>query len=124
MYYERLSLEITAAKSHWQVVNPPTVSGRSGVTHRFDFLALSGHEKLAFDICQTLTETEVIKTFIKKLDTGVSAYIICLSETMPGRAARLAEEYGLKILRSDDLESAFVPKGLEQRSRGQRLAAA
>ncbi len=87
-------------------------------------MAMNGQERLAFDICERLSETDVIKTFIKKLDTGVSAYIICLSEKMAEGAGKLATEYGLKILHSNSLESAFRTRELEPRSRSHRLAAA
>ena len=124
MYYERLSLEVIAAKSHWQVVSPPTLTGRSGVTHRFDFVAMDGKDKLVFDICERLSETDVIKTFIKKLDTGASAYIVCLTEKMTEGAGKLAEEYGMKILHSDNIESALKARELKTHSHGQTLAAA
>lgn len=124
MYYERLSLEIIAAKSHWQIVSPPTLRGHSGVTHRFDFVAMDGQDSLAFDICEQLSETDVIKTYIKKLDTGASACIVCLTEKVTEGARRLASEYGLKVLRSDNIESAFMAARIRPQTDGCRLAAA
>jgi len=122
LYTERLSLEVFAAKSHWQVVNPPTLTGRSGITHRFDFVALDGKNSLVFDISEQLSETDVIKTYIKKLDTGASAYIVCLTGKITERADKLAAEYGLKVLHSDNMESAFRTKEIESYSEGRRLA--
>jgi hypothetical protein len=122
--YERLSLEVIAVKSNWQIVNPPTLAGRSGVTHKFDFVAMHGQFGLVFDICEQLSETDVIKTYIKKLDTGVSACIICHTEKMTEEARKLAAEYGLKVLRSDDIESAFMARGTEPQSKEGRLSAA
>jgi hypothetical protein len=122
LHYERLSLEIIAAKSHWQIVIPPALTGRSGVTHRFDFVSTYGQDILVFDICEQLSETDVIKTYVKKLDTGASAYIVCLTEKMTEGARRLAGEYGLKVLRADDVESAFRAKGIEPQSQDRRLA--
>ena len=124
MYYERLSLEVIAARSHWQIVNPPILTGRSGVMHRFDFMAMNGQQRLAFDICERPSETDVIKTFIKKFDTGVSAYIVSLSGKMAAGAGKLASEYGLKILHSNSIESAFRTGELEPQSGSHSLAAA
>lgn len=122
--YERLSLEVIAAKSNWQIVNPPTLAGRSGVTHRFDFVATHGQYSLVFDIYEELSETDVIKMYIKKLDTGASACIICHTERMTEGARKLAAEYGLKVVRSDNIKSAFNARGIEPQSRDHRLAAA
>lgn len=124
MYYERLSLEIIAAKLHWGIVSPPTLVGRSGITHRFDFVVVDGHGPLAFDIFDRMSETDVIRTFVKKLDTGASAYIICHTEKMSEGAGKLAAEYGLKVLHSDDIESAFRKKVIERRPRGRKPTAA
>ena len=107
MFYEKLSLEIAAAKSHCEVESPPILTGRSGVAHRFDFVAVNGEERLAFDICERVSETDVIKTFVKKLDTGATAFIICVSEKMTEGAGRLAAEYGLKVLRTKSIPLAF-----------------
>jgi len=107
LYYEKLALEIIAARSHWGVASPPILTGSSGVSHRFDFVAFEGDEKIAFDIYDRVSETDVIKTFVKKLDTGASAYMVCVSEKMTEGAGRLATEYGIRVLRSRSLESAF-----------------
>lgn len=124
MYYERLSLEVIAAKQHWQVQSPPVITGRSGVTHHFDFVAMNGGERLVFDICETLSETEVIKSFIKKLDTGASSYIICKDERIAPGASKLAAEYGLRVIHSNSIEATFKARELETRSQTRRLAAA
>ena len=113
MYSEKLVLEVIAAKHHWEVVSPPALTGRSGVTHRFDFVANNGQEKLVFDIFEGLSENDVIKTFIKKYDTGTSAYIICLGDMMERGAVELAREYGMKILRSGSVESDFTTKEIQ-----------
>jgi hypothetical protein len=123
LYSERLSLEVIASKSRWQIVNPPTLTGRSGITHRFDFVAMDGQDRLVFDICERLSETDVIKTYIKKLDTGASACIICHAKEVTEGARRLAAEYGLKVLRSDSLESAFKATKIRPRSQSSSLAA-
>ena len=107
LQYEKLALRVKAAKSHLEVVSPPTIAGRSGVTHRFDFVAVGGKKRLAFDICEMVSETDVIKTFAKQLDTGASAFIILAGERMTEGAARLAAEYGLRVLRPPDFGSAF-----------------
>ena len=107
LYYEKLSLEVNAAKSHFEVASPPLLTGRSGITHRFDFIATDGQKNIAFDICDRVTETDLIKTFVKQLDTRASAFIICVSEKMTEGARRLAAEYGLKVLRTTSIGLAF-----------------
>ncbi len=107
LYYEKLALEVIASRSHWGVVSPPFLTGRSGVTHKFNFVAFDGQNNVVFDIYDRVTETDVIKTYVKKLDTGATAYLICVSEKMTEGAGRLASEYGLKVLRSRSIESAF-----------------
>ena len=116
MHFERLSLEVIATKSHWAVANPPTLVGRSGVTHRFDFLAIDGRERLAFDIYEQLVETDVIRTFVKKLDTGATAFIICPGDKVEEGAGKLAVEYRLKVLRSENIGSDFRTRKVEPSS--------
>ena len=124
MYYEILSLEIVASKFHWQRVTPTTLTGRSGVTHRFDFVATDGQRTLVFDVYGKLSETDVIKTYIKKLDTGAFAYIYCPDGKMTKGAGRLASEYGLEVLCSDTIESAFKAREIQPQEQGRRLAVA
>ena len=116
MHFERLSLEVIATKSHWAVADPPTLVGRSGVTHRFDFLAIDGRERLAFDIYEQLAETDVIRTFVKKLDTRATAFIICPGDKVEEGADKLAKEYGLKVLRSESIGSDFRTRKVEPSS--------
>jgi hypothetical protein len=122
--YERLLLEIIAARSHWQTLSPPSLRGRSGVMHRFDFVATDGRASLVFDVCEQVSEIDVIKTYTKKLDTGASACIICKNKKMTARARRLTAEYSLKVLSSDKIESAFRAKGVRLQSEGRGVASA
>lgn len=85
---------------------------------------MDGQESLAFDIFERLGETDVIRTYIKKLDTGASVYIVCLNEKMTVGASKLASEYGLKVLPPDAIESAFRAKEIGSQSQGRRLAVA
>jgi hypothetical protein len=123
VYYERLSLEILAVKSHWQILSPPTLAGRSGAVHRFDFVAMDGQYPLAFDIYERLDETDVIKTFIKKFDTGACAFILCITGKLSEGAGKLAAEYGLDVLHPGIIEPAFR-EIVESRSQSRRLAPA
>jgi hypothetical protein len=113
-------LEIIAARSRWQTVNPPALIGRSGATHWFDLIAMDGREIRVFDICEQLSEMDVIKIYLKKLDTGASSFIICHAKRMTEGVRRLISEYGLKVLRSDNIESAFLAKGIRPQSEGRR----
>lgn len=120
MFYEKLSLEAIASYSHWEVVKPPTLTGNSGVTHRFGFIAKTEERTLAFEICERLTVTDVIRIYIKKFDTGASVYIICPDERISEGARRLLSEYGIDVLHPDSMGSAFkkeeLPRAQSRRS--------
>ncbi len=115
METEKLSLEIEAAKLGWRVVKPPEVRGKSSVEHRFSFLAQAGESSFAFDLYDTVTAVEVLKTYTKEFDTGVSAYMISVSGNASDDAQKLASEYGMKILKPQDVipffRASFVPSG-------------
>ena len=101
---EANQMNAIATKFNWLTKSPPTLTGNTGITHRFDFVALEGEKHITFDIYEQLGEIEVLRTFIKKLDTGASTYIVCLSDNITEQARKLAANYGLKILQGDALD--------------------
>jgi len=119
---ERISLETVAVKSRWRIVNPPALIGRSGITHRFDLVVMNGQEVRAFDICERLSEIDVIRIYLKKLDTGASVCIVCHAKRMTEGVRRLVSEYGLKALHSDEVELAFGAKIMRTQSECRGLA--
>ena len=124
MYGEKLSLELLASRHECSVIKPPVVTGRSGVVHRFDFLARDGEEYLGFDVYDRLDEISVIKTFIKRTDTGASVAIICPKVHVPEALQGLLREYNMKVVSPDKIEPAFpVRKSPYAVLRGQKPGA-
>ncbi len=107
MYIEKLTLQVEAKRVGWNVVEPPAVRGDSGVVHSFSFLASKGAMTYAFDIYEAVTEMEILRTYIKKLDGKVFASVICTSGKWTESAEKLAKEYSVRILRNDEVEPFF-----------------
>ena len=113
MFYERLSLEVGAEKAGWNVIESAAMRGASGVVHKFTFLASDGSSTCGFDAYDSITELHVLRSYIKKVDTGISVALVCLRGTSTEKARSLAEEYGMKILNEQDVESFFVNRIIE-----------
>ena len=120
MYFETLALEIHSTKSGWEVIKPPRTTGVSGVEHRFTFLASKDGKMSGFDIFPEVREVEVLKAFIKEMDSGVTVYLVCLRGRPTDGGMKLAEEYGMKILGPGDIGAFFdkktmlvAPKGMK-----------
>ena len=107
MYAEKLTLEVEAAKLGWKVVKPPRVKGTSGVEHSFTFLATSGNISYAFDVYDQVTEIEVLKSYARKFDTGSIVNLVSEGGTSSSEAQSLAKEYGMKILRPEEIRPFF-----------------
>ncbi len=102
---EASRFDAIAAKMGWQKAGPsPTLAGKSGVMHSFDYLATDGQNLFAFDVYDQLGEVEVLKTGIKKIDTGVSTSIVCLSGNITEQARKLIADYKLKVFLGDELD--------------------
>jgi len=98
MYYEKLALEVGATVAGLDVVKPAVIRGESGAEQRFSFVAEDRGELYAFDIYTEVTEVDVLRTYVKKMDTGASAFIVCLSGRPDGKAKELARNYGIDVL--------------------------
>jgi predicted RecB family endonuclease len=98
MYYEKLALEVGATVAGLDVVKPAVLRGESGGEHRFTFVAADAGETYAFDIYSEVGEVEVLRTYIKKMDTGANAFVVCLSGRPDGKAKELARNYGIDVL--------------------------
>jgi hypothetical protein len=107
MDWEKLTLSVQASKLGWEVVKPPFVRGESGVNHAFDFLATTSTVKYAFDVYQQITEIEVLNSYIKKVDTKSIVNLICVTGKTNDGASRLAEEYGMKVMRTAEIQAFF-----------------
>lgn len=98
MYFEKLALEIGATAAGWEVIKPATCVGTSGIEHRFAFLASDSGHQYGFDLYPEIGEIEVLRTFIKEMDTGISGVLVCLSGRPSERAREVAAELGVRIL--------------------------
>ena len=107
MSYERLALGVGATLAGLNVVKPAVIRGESGVEHKFTFVAASGSQVYAFDIYAEVGEVEVIRTYIKKLDTGATTSVVCLSGKAKPEAQDLSASYGIDILGPKEVEDFF-----------------
>jgi hypothetical protein len=107
VYFEKLALEITATTAGWEVIKPAWCMGTSGVEHRFTFLASDSGHMYGFDLYPEIGEIEVLRTFIKEMDTGASGVLVCLSGKPSGRAQDVAAELGVRILSPAEIGGFF-----------------
>lgn len=107
MYTERLLLQVEASRVGWNVITPPVVKGASGASHPFSFLASSGNLRYGFDIYEKVSEVEVLKSYIKELDTKASVQIVTPGNAVSEGARRLARDYGIKVLAENEVHSFF-----------------
>jgi hypothetical protein len=114
VYYEELALEVSASIAGLRVVKPPVIRGRSGVEHRFSFMATDEKVNYGFDVWQNVNEVEVLRTFIKKLDTGVQSLIVCLSGRPSLEGKKLAGGYGIEVLTPGDVGNFFSKRISQQ----------
>jgi len=98
MYYEKLALEVGATVAGLDVVKPAVITGESGVDQRFTFVAADGSEMYAFDVYTEVKEVEILRTYVKKMDTGAKAFVVCLSGRPDAKARELARNYGIDVL--------------------------
>jgi hypothetical protein len=107
MLTEKLTLEVQAVKLGWKVIKPPVIAGRSGVDHAFSFVASTGTINYAFDIYEEVSEMEVLKSFIKKFDTGSVVNIICATGKVGPSAEKMAKEYDIRIFDATNASQFF-----------------
>ena len=108
MYYEKLALEVGATVAGYEVAKPPFIRGASGIDQKFTFVATEGDKNLAFDIYNDVGEVEILRTYVKKMDTGAEAFVVCLSGKPKERAKELSENYGIKILGPKEVGDLFT----------------
>jgi len=107
MYYEKLALEVGATVAGLDVVKPAVISGESGADQRFTFVAADGDEMYAFDIYTDVRETDILRTYVKKMDTGANTFVVCLSGRPDAKAKELARNYGIDVLSPMDVGDFF-----------------
>lgn len=108
MEFEKLAVEVSAARAGLTEVRPPVLTGQSGIRHRFNLLFSDGRSSYAFDFYEEVTEIQVVRSYAKKFDTGSSVGIVCLSGSVAEGAAALAGSYGMGILGPAEIELFFA----------------
>lgn len=107
LYYEKLALEVGATVAGFDVVKPAVLTGASGVVHSFTFVAAEGSTTYAFDVYREVGEVEMIRTYIKKMDTGARTLVVCLSGKPKAEALRMADCYGIELLGPKEVGDFF-----------------
>ena len=107
VFVEKLSLEIQAVNRGLTPVKPAATMGSSGVVHYFSFVAEGSGTTYCFDIYDDVTEIEVLKTYIKKFDTGHTVSLVCTTGKVSSLGIALAREYGLPILAAGEIPVFF-----------------
>ena len=113
MELEKLELRVAAAKAGLRLVDPPLMTGRSGVTHRFSFLASDESGSFGFDFYDRVGEIELLKSAIKKFDTGAMIQVVCLKGVPSPEAELLAKDLEIKILSPETLVRSFEQQLIE-----------
>ena len=121
MYYEKLALEVGATVAGFTVLKPPVVKGASGVEQRFTFVAVDGPETYAFDVCTEVKEVEIVRAYLKKMDTGANVFVVCLRGRPTPEARELARNYGMDVLSPMEVGDFFSTR-IEERVRAPKLA--
>jgi hypothetical protein len=107
MELERLMVKVAATRAGLQIVEPPTLVGRSGATHTFSFLATDGLRSFAFDFYDRVGEIDLLSSYVKMMDTGVVVHIVCFHGNPTIEAEGGAKDYRIRILRSGELANFF-----------------
>jgi hypothetical protein len=110
MELERLMVRVAATKAGLQVIDPPVMTGRSGSTHKFSFLATDGFRTYAFDFYDRVGEVDLLASYVKMMDTGVLVHIVCFNGSPTIEAEGGAKDYRIQILKSGELSKFFEKK--------------
>lgn len=93
-----------ARKFCYDVITPPALKGKSGIVHSFSLLLASKGKLAGVDIHEIVGEVEVLKTYVKKLDTGVSAFLVSTNGNPALETRALSEAYDVRIFTRSELD--------------------
>jgi hypothetical protein len=111
LYSEKLTLEIQSLRRGLTPRKPPTARGTSGIVHLFSFIAADELMTYCFDIYDEVTEIEVLKSYIKKIDTGYAVSLVTGGRVGPlGKS--LAKEYGMAVVSPNEIPEFLRSKVL------------
>jgi hypothetical protein len=108
MDFEKLALEVSAAKAGLKPVSPQVVRGDSGIDHRVTLLFTDGAKLYGFDFYESVTEIEVVRSFAKKFDCKVNINLVSLTGEVTQGAMALANGYAMKVLSPKAAENFFA----------------
>ena len=123
MYYEKLALEVGATVAGFNVIKPAVIRGESGTDQRFTFVAADGSQMYAFDVCTEVGQVEILRMYVKKMDTGARAFAVCLSGRPSAQAKDLAKIYGIDVLSPSEVGDFFSNR-IVQNIRAPKMARA
>ncbi len=107
MYYEKLALEVGATVAGFDVVKPPRLTGASGVEHKFTFVATDGSQKFAFDVYPEVGQVEILRAYVKKMDTEARMFVVCLSGRPNAEAREMSRCYDIDIIGPKEVGDFF-----------------
>jgi predicted transcriptional regulator len=85
-------------------VRERSVTGKSGAKYRFDLLAEGPDKSLyGFDVIANANEGEVIRVFVKQLDSDISVSIV-YTDSASDAAKKLARSYSMELVHARDFE--------------------
>ncbi len=97
-------IAMIANEAGCEIRNPPILMGRSGVEHTFSLLLGCGDNRCAVDVYDSAGEGDVLRTYLKKFDTGISSYIVSLTGTPSESTMNLASKYGISCFSIEEIE--------------------
>jgi hypothetical protein len=74
--------------------------------HSFSFMAADEHTTYCFDVYDEVTEIEVLKSYIKKIDTGYAVSLVSGGRVGP-LGSSLAKEYGMAVVAPNEIPEFF-----------------
>jgi|SRR5579863_8269203 len=107
MYFEKLALEVNASIAGLETMKPAIIKGESGVDHKFTFLAMDDSKAFGFDIYPKVGEVEVLRAFVKKIDTGADVFVVCLSGRPEPEVQKMAEKYEVEVIGPGEVGNFF-----------------
>lgn len=97
---------------------PGTLTGSSGVSHRFDFIAYryegSDRKVYAVDVAMRdspVEESDVISLFVKVFDAKPTKAILVVVPGATEKALKLAQSYGIDVVYGKDVQEAIERLG-------------
>ncbi len=97
-------IAMIANEAGFETRNSPVLMGRSGVEHTFSLLIICGDNRCAVDVYDSPGEGDVLRTYLKKFDTGASSYIVSLTGTPSESTMNLALKYGIGCFGIEEIE--------------------